>query len=92
LVGVHTTIAYIHGVQTPQTGAFDVTALHIVSWENMIWGRCYDHNFLRFLPIFGEKIGVFLKNQCYDPILHNLDLFLAKNANFFAKFFSENIL
>jgi hypothetical protein len=22
-------------------------------------GRCYDHNFLRFLPIFGEKIGVF---------------------------------
>jgi hypothetical protein len=22
----------------------------------------------QFLPIFGEKIGVFLKNQCYDPI------------------------
>jgi hypothetical protein len=30
------------------------------------WGRCYDHNFLRFLPNFGEKIGGFLKNQCYD--------------------------
>jgi hypothetical protein len=29
-------------------------------------GRCYDHNFLRFLPIFSEKIGIFLKNQCYD--------------------------
>jgi hypothetical protein len=29
-------------------------------------GRCYDYNFLRFLTIFGEKIGVFLKNQCYD--------------------------
>jgi hypothetical protein len=29
-------------------------------------GRCYDHNFLRFLPIFGEKIDVFLINQCYD--------------------------
>jgi hypothetical protein len=28
------------------------------------WGRCYDHNFLRFLAIFGEKNGVFLKNQC----------------------------
>jgi hypothetical protein len=25
--------------------------------------QTYDHNFLRFLPIFGEKIGVFLKNQ-----------------------------
>jgi hypothetical protein len=22
--------------------------------------RCYDHNFLRFSTIFGEKIGVFL--------------------------------
>jgi hypothetical protein len=33
---------------------------------NNIRGRCYDHTFLRFLPIFGEKIGVFLKNQCYD--------------------------
>jgi hypothetical protein len=30
------------------------------------WGRCYDHNFLRFLAIFCEKIGVLLKNQCYD--------------------------
>jgi hypothetical protein len=27
--------------------------------------QCYDHNFLRFLTIFREKIGVFLKNQCY---------------------------
>jgi hypothetical protein len=24
------------------------------------WGRCYEHNFLRFLPIFCVKIGVFL--------------------------------
>jgi hypothetical protein len=31
-------------------------------------GRCYDHNFLRFMTIFGEKVGVFLKNQCYDHI------------------------
>jgi hypothetical protein len=30
------------------------------------WGRCYDHNFLRFLTISCDKIGVFLKNQCYD--------------------------
>jgi hypothetical protein len=30
------------------------------------WGRCYDHNFLLFFPIFGGKIGVFLKKQCYD--------------------------
>jgi hypothetical protein len=23
-------------------------------------GRCYDRNFLRFVPVFGEKNGVFL--------------------------------
>jgi hypothetical protein len=28
-----------------------------------------DHNFLRFLSIFGEQIGVFLKTQLY---YHNL--------------------
>jgi hypothetical protein len=37
-------------------------------FHKCIWGQCYDHNFLRFLPIFGEKFGVFLKNQCYDHI------------------------
>jgi hypothetical protein len=26
-------------------------------------GRCCDHNFLRFLPIFGEQIGVFSKTN-----------------------------
>jgi hypothetical protein len=56
-----------------------------------IWGRYYDHNFLRFSTILGEKIGVFLKNQCYDQFFQNLALFLVKNANFFAGFFGENI-
>jgi hypothetical protein len=27
-----------------------------------------DHNFLRFLPILGEKMSFFHKNQCYDHI------------------------
>jgi hypothetical protein len=30
------------------------------------------YNFLRFLPIFGVKIGVFLKNQCYDHSLQTV--------------------
>jgi ankyrin repeat protein len=38
----------------------------LVFAENHTRRRCYDNNFLRFLTIFGEKIGVFLKNQCYD--------------------------
>jgi hypothetical protein len=29
-------------------------------------GRCHDHN---FSPIFGEKLDIYLKNQCYDPKL-----------------------
>jgi hypothetical protein len=55
-------------------------------------GRCYDHNFLRFSTIFGEKIGVFPINQCYDQILNNLALFWVKNANIFAEIFCENFL
>jgi hypothetical protein len=34
--------------------------------SRLSWGRCYYHNFLWFSTIFCEKIGVFLKNQCYD--------------------------
>jgi hypothetical protein len=35
-------------------------------------GRCYDHNFLRFFLIFGDKIGVFLKYQCYDQLFFKI--------------------
>jgi hypothetical protein len=38
-------------------------------FHKLIWGRCYDHNFRRFLSIFGEKNWRFLKNQCFD---HNI--------------------
>jgi hypothetical protein len=55
-------------------------------------GRCYDHNFLRFLPIFGEKMAFFSKTNVMIKILHNSALFLVKNAKFFAEFFGENIL
>jgi hypothetical protein len=54
-------------------------------------GRCYDHNFLRFLTIFGEKIGVFLKNQCYDQLFSKFSFVLCQKRHFFADFFGENI-
>jgi hypothetical protein len=52
-------------------------AINLIKYglHRRIRGRCYDHNFLRFLTIFGEKIGVFLKNQCYYHKLHILALF-----------------
>jgi hypothetical protein len=44
------------------------------------------------LPIFGENIGVFLKNQCYDRIFEKTSISLSKKRQFFDKFFGENIL
>jgi hypothetical protein len=39
-------------------------------------GRCYDHNmYSANLDNFRRKIGVFLKNQCYDQFFQNLALF-----------------
>jgi hypothetical protein len=38
-------------------------------------GRCYDSNFKRFSPISGEKIGVFIKNQCHDQNFAKLAAF-----------------
>jgi hypothetical protein len=53
--------------------------------------QCYDYNFQQFFTIFDEKIGVLLKNQCYDPFFQKLAVVLSKSANFFADFFAENI-
>jgi hypothetical protein len=55
-------------------------------------GRCYDHNFLRFSPIFGEKIGVFLKNQCYDRNLAYFSFVLSQKRQFFRKIFRRKYL
>jgi hypothetical protein len=53
-------------------------------------GRCYDHNFLRFSPTFGEEIGVFFsKNNAMIKFLYKVAVVCAENANILAKFFSE---
>jgi hypothetical protein len=53
----------------------------------LTWGRCYDHNFLRFFPIFGEKIDVFLKYQCYDQLFSKFSFVLSQKRRFFRKIF-----
>jgi hypothetical protein len=55
-------------------------------------GRCYDHNFLRFLTISAKKLAFFSKTNVLIKILHILALFWVKHAKFFAEFFGENIL
>jgi hypothetical protein len=43
------------------------------------------------ITIFGEKIGLFLKNKCWHPISAKLAVFeLPKTPNF-SQFFGENV-
>jgi hypothetical protein len=44
------------------------------------------------LPTFGEKIGVFLKIQCYDKKFAQFSFVLSQKRHFFRKIFGENIL
>jgi hypothetical protein len=44
------------------------------------------------ITIFGEKIGVFLKNQCCDKIFAQFSFVSSQKRQFFADFFGENIL
>jgi hypothetical protein len=56
------------------------------------WGRCYDHNFLRFSPIFGEKNGVFLKKQCYEQNYAKFSFVFSQKRHFFRRFFCRKYL
>jgi hypothetical protein len=47
----------------------------------------YDHNFLRFLPIFGKKLAFFSKTNVTIKILHDLALFGVKKTTNFLQFF-----
>jgi hypothetical protein len=50
--------------------------------QHITWGRCYDHNFLRFAPIFGRKRAFFLKNNVMIQILEKLAVLCTINALF----------
>jgi hypothetical protein len=66
----HSILTYANGPGAPQHFTIENEE---ASFAHSVWDRCYDHNFLRFSPIFGEKIGVFLKKkQCYEQILQKV--------------------
>jgi hypothetical protein len=50
--------------------------------------RCYDHNFLRFSA---KKLAFFLNTNVMINFFKILLCVQSKNADFFAKFFGENI-
>jgi hypothetical protein len=57
--------------------------------------QCYHHYFLRFFPIFGDKIGVFLKYQCYDQLFSKFSFVSSQKRQSFRNIFraaGENIL
>jgi hypothetical protein len=63
----------------------------VTSLTPAAWGRCYDHNLMRFLPIFGEKIGVFLKRlEVMIKLSQKSSCSLSKKRHF-SPLFCENI-
>jgi hypothetical protein len=80
--------------------------IRMISLFICIWGRCYDHNFRRFFPIFGDFSqfsAIFPNFRRFFPIFgeifgnvmikffQNLALFWVKNA-IFCSIFGENIV
>jgi hypothetical protein len=59
--------------------------------QNKSRGRCYDQSIWRFLPIFGEKNGVFLKTQFYHQLLAKTSSSLSKKTPIFLLKFSAKI-
>jgi hypothetical protein len=60
--------------------------------DSVTWDRCCDHKFLLYLTIFGEKIGVFLKNQCYDQIIFLISFVFSQKRHFFRQIFRRKYL
>jgi hypothetical protein len=58
-----------------------ISSLHPVIFQfsllstGSIRGRCYDHNFLQILTIFGKKLAFFSQTNVMIQFLHNLALF-----------------
>jgi hypothetical protein len=53
----------------------------------MLWSQ-----FSAIFDNFRQKIGVFLKKQCYGKIFAQFSFALSQKRQFFAEFFGENIL
>jgi hypothetical protein len=53
--------------------------------------RCNVHNFRRFLPIFGEKIGFFSKTNVMIKIFAKTGSILSKKGQFYCHKNGENI-
>jgi hypothetical protein len=57
---------------------------------NIIWGRCYDHNFLRFLPFLVKNLAFFLNTNVMIKFLQKLAIVWAKTPMFLLIFSAKN--
>jgi hypothetical protein len=56
------------------------------------WGQCYDHNFGRFWPMFGDKMAIFSKtNDIWSIILAKSRSFWVKTPILSSSFFGGTI-
>jgi hypothetical protein len=72
--------------------SYETSFDHLSSWTVWPGVDVMITIFCDFWQFSAKKIGVFLKNQCYDQLFSKIGSFWDKNANFFAEFFGENIL
>jgi hypothetical protein len=68
---------------------------HFATQKNPSGGRCYNHNFRRFSPKFGEKpiLASFLQNLGYAPnFAKKLAVVCTKKRQFFTIIFRRKFL
>jgi hypothetical protein len=68
-----------------------MTSLINNNYQLMYLGSMLWSQFSAIFPNFGKKLAFFLNINVMINFFQNLALFWVKNANFFAKFFGENI-
>jgi hypothetical protein len=52
-------------------------------------GRCHDHNFQRFFPIFGKKLTFFLNTNVMINFFLKFSFVLSQERQFFAEKFRQ---
>jgi hypothetical protein len=60
--------------------------------NSVTWGRCYEHNFLRFSTIFCKNWRFSQKPMLWSKFCIIYHCFESKTKFFFAEFFGKNIL
>jgi hypothetical protein len=61
----------------------EIFGKNMANFERQTWGRCYDHNFLRFLPMFGKKLSFFSKTNAMITIFAKTSSSLSKKRQYF---------